>query len=144
MKYKLASYFCILILIISACTGKGRKGGAISGDQPADTGNAVITFAEYEHNFGIVKEGEKIGCIFSYTNTGKSALIIHSATTSCGCTVSKYNSRPINPGKSGTLEVVFDTEGRSGLQSKTITVNSNAVTPVVLLKITAEINSNNK
>ena len=144
MKYKLASYFCVAILIISACNGKGRKAGANSENQPADTGKAVISFAEYEHNFGSVNEGEKVGCIFSFTNTGTSALVIHSATTSCGCTVSKYNSKPIPPGNSGTLEVVFDTEGRSGLQSKTITVNSNAVVPVVLLKIIAEINSNNK
>ena len=45
---------------------------------------------------------------------------------------------------SGNLEVVFDTSGRNGMQTKTITVKSNASIPVVLLKITAEVVTNNK
>ena len=45
---------------------------------------------------------------------------------------------------SGNLEVVFDTSGRSGMQTKTITVKSNAQTPVVLLKITAEVVTTDK
>ena len=32
---------------------------------PADTtGTAVMTFQKLEHNFGVVKAGEKVGCIF--------------------------------------------------------------------------------
>jgi len=39
--------------------------------------------------------------------------------------------------------VVFDTSGRNGMQTKTITVKSNASKPVVLIKITAEVITTN-
>jgi hypothetical protein len=65
--------------------------------------------------------------------------VIESASTSCGCTVPKYNRSPIPAGKGGNLEVVFDSNGRNGMQTKTISVRSNSKTEVVILKITAEV-----
>jgi len=56
--------------------------------------------------------------------------------------VPKYNRKPILPGETGNIEVVFDTSGRSGIQTKTVTVESNASTPVVILKIISEVISN--
>jgi hypothetical protein len=72
--------------------------------------------------------------------------VINSATASCGCTIPKYNRKPIPPGKTGILEVVFDTSGKKGKQSKTIIVKSNATVSQMLLRITAEVtdNTNNK
>jgi hypothetical protein len=101
--------------------------------------NVKIIFKEYEHDFGKVAEGEKIACLFNFENKGTENLVIYSASASCGCTVPKYDSKPVSPGGNGNLEVVFDTSGRNGLQTKTITVKSNASVPVVLLKITAEV-----
>ena len=110
----------------------------------SDTGTAVLSFNEYEHDFGKVAEGEKVGYIFTFKNTGTADLVITSATTSCGCTVPKYSTKPISPGESGNLEVIFDTSGRNGVQTKSITVKSNAKIPVMILKITADvIDSNN-
>ena len=87
---------------------------------------------------------KKLRYVFTFENKGTANLVIASATTSCGCTVPKYDTKPIPPGGSGNLEVVFDTSGRNGMQTKTITVKSNASTPVVLLKITAEVVTNNQ
>jgi hypothetical protein len=143
MNNKLVPYFFLLILLLAGCGGRSHKAGKNSSNQSPDTVKAVISFAEYEHNFGRVNGGEKVSCIFSFRNAGTADLVINSAITSCGCTVPKYDKKPIGPGKSGSLEVVFNTEGRSGIQSKTITVQSNASTPVVMLKITAEIVMNN-
>ena len=42
-------------------------------------------------------------------------------------------------GSGGSLEVVFDTSARNGIQSKTVSVKSNSKTEVVILKITAEV-----
>ena len=103
-----------------------------------------MVFREYQHDFGKVAEGEKISYTFTFDNKGKSNLIISSATTTCGCTVTKYDKKPIPPGAGGILEVAFDTSGRSGMQTKIITVRSNATTPVALLKITAEVVTTNK
>jgi hypothetical protein len=142
MKKSFVIYSILALMIFSECGGRNQAGNN-SGVQAADTGKAVIRFNEYEHAFGKVKAGEKMGYIFTFKNTGSADLVISSATTSCGCTVSKYNRKPISPGKTGTMEVVFDTSGRNGIQSKTITVNSNATDPYVILKITAEVTGNN-
>jgi len=112
-----------------------------TGHSPGDT--ASISFNEYEHNFGTVKAGEKVGCVFTFRNNGTAPLVISSATTSCGCTVSKYDTKPVGPGQTGTVEVVFDSEGHNGRQSKSITIRSNATRPVVLLRITGEVKMDN-
>ena len=141
---KLILFFSIFVAIIStSCsTGTGKK---ITGsDQKQNNnGNSEIIFREYEHAFGNVDEGEKVSCIFTFDNRGNQDLIISSVITTCGCTIPKYNTKPIPPGGTGNIEVVFDTSGRSGMQTKTITVKSNAKTPVVLLKITADVETTN-
>ena len=103
-----------------------------------------LSSGNIKHDFGKVAEGEKVSYTFTFDNKGTGNLVIASATTTCGCTVPKYDTKPIPPGANGSLEVVFDTSGRNGMQTKTITVKSNASTPVVLLKITAEVVTNNK
>ncbi len=129
----------VVIISVQCGTDGGRKEReqAFTGSAEGDT--AVIVFREYEHNFGRVAEGEKVGYTFLFENGGKGNLAILSVSTSCGCTVPKYDKKPVRPGDKGTLEVVFDTSGRTGTQSKTITVRSNASVPVVMLKITAEV-----
>lgn len=127
----------IITLLLSQCGNAVKKDG--SGLSGSDTGTVKIVFREYEHNFGKVSEGEKVAYVFNFENPGTSDLVIASATTTCGCTVPEYDTKPIAPGKTGKIEVVFDTSGRNGMQTKTITVKSNAEPPVVLLKITAEV-----
>lgn len=134
------SVFPVLILLITISCGKNQKSSNNEAHSlVADTGKAVITFTEYEHNFGRVESGEKVACFFSYENAGTGNLVINSVSASCGCTVPKYNKKPLAPGENGTLEVVFNTAGYSGLQTKSITVHSNAEQPVVLIRIMAEV-----
>jgi hypothetical protein len=139
MKRFLIIYLVLIVALASNCGNITRKNTANSGVQPADSGSVIISFKEYEHNFGKVAEGEKVSYDFGFTNNGTGSLVILSATTSCGCTVPKYSTNPIAPGDKGNLEVVFDTSGRNGMQTKIITVRSNAVKKEVLLKITAEV-----
>jgi hypothetical protein len=141
MKKYLQLFPVVIIAALSSCAGRTGK---LGNDRiSSDTGKAVITFSEYEHLFGEVNEGEKVGCFFTFENTGTSDLVILAATTTCGCTVPEYDRKPVSPGETGKMEVVFDTSGRNGIQSKIITVRSNASNPVVMLKITAEVINNN-
>lgn len=121
------------------CGNNNGKGEGNTGAQTPPNENVKIAFREYEHNFGKVTEGEKVASVFTFENDGTEDLVITSAIASCGCTIPKYNKKPIPPGGAGSLEVVFNTSGRNGIQTKTITVKSNASVPVVLLKITAEV-----
>ena len=134
--------FVLVTIIVSNCnSGQGQNSAA---SKTNSSGTSVISFREYQHDFGKVAEGEKVSFTFTFDNKGETNLIISSATTTCGCTVPKYEAKPIPPGANGNLEVVFDTSGRSGMQTKAITVKSNATTPVVLLKITAEVVTTDK
>jgi hypothetical protein len=143
MKKNVQLYLIILFVALTGCAGKTQKGSDNTVSTSSDTGKAILTFREYEHQFGKVDEGEKVGCIFTFENTGTSDLVILAATTTCGCTVPEYDRKPVSPGETGKLEVIFDTSGRNGVQSKVITIRSNASNPVVLLKITAEVITNN-
>ncbi len=139
MKNKFIFSLIILIMCASGCgAGTSHEIDETSRGQ-APGGSTEISFKEYEHDFGKVVEGEKVAYVFTFHNKGPGNLVITSALTSCGCTVPKYDTKPIPPGDGGSLEVVFDTSGRNGIQSKTISVKSNATTPVVILKITAEV-----
>ena len=135
--------FILIAIIASNCINGTGKNSADSTSKSGFSGKSEIIFREYQHDFGKVAEGEKVSCNFTFDNKGTENLIISSATTTCGCTVSKYDKKPIPPGASGNLEVVFDTSGRNGMQTKTITVKSNASKPVVLIKITAEVITTN-
>ncbi|MFN8208138.1 MAG: DUF1573 domain-containing protein [Bacteroidales bacterium] len=85
----------------------------------------VINFGNDTYNFGSVKAGTPVVYEFEYSNKGKSDLIIHDVTVSCGCTAANSSAKSVSPGQSGRISVKFDTSGRSGEQNKTITVISN-------------------
>lgn len=141
------SLFIILTMVpavtlISCESGSaGSNSGSSEKRSPNDT--VTISFTEYEHDFGTVTAGEKVACVFTFENRGNSPLVISSATTSCGCTVSRYNTKPVSPGGKGTVEVIFDSSGMDGRQTKTITIRSNATRSVVFLKITGLVKSGN-
>ena len=72
-----------------------------------NTPKTTMTFGEYEHDFGTIKQDSENKFIFSFTNTGKEPLIIENAKGSCGCTVPQYPKEPIPPGGTGEIEVVY-------------------------------------
>jgi hypothetical protein len=137
MRNLLSALIAISVITLQGCNG--NKTRVPSGQ----AGTPEVVFREYEHAFGKVKEGEKISWQFMFDNKGPGDLVITGVSTTCGCTVTKYDVKPVAPGESGTIEAVFDTSDRSGMQTKTITVKSNASKPIILLKITAEVESGN-
>ena len=85
----------------------------------------TVKFAESEYDFGKVKEGEKVVHVYKFTNTGKEPLIINSAKGSCGCTVPEWPKDPVAPGATGEIKVEFNSKGKVGQQSKTVTIMAN-------------------
>jgi len=133
--------FLFISFLLCSCGSGNDKQREDASLQLSDTETSEISFTALEHDFGKVEEGEKVAFIFSFENKGPGNLVITSASTSCGCTVPKYDKRPIPPGEGGSLEVVFNTSGYNGMQIKTITVGSNSKTPVTVLKIIAYVTS---
>ena len=95
---------------------------------------AEITFESEVVDYGTIEKGDDGVREFKFTNTGSSPLYITQVRSSCGCTIPKKPTDSIMPGVEEVIEVKYDTN-RVGPIRKTITVSSNALTPVVALQI---------
>lgn len=98
-----------------------------------------IKFEEEEHDFGRITQGEKVSYAFKFKNIGKGNLIIASAAGSCGCTVPEFPKEPVLPGQEGKINVVFNSEGKSGIQEKTITVVTNCEPSTRVIRIKTNV-----
>ena len=78
------------------------------------------------HDFGTFNEdqGER-SCTFVVKNGGDAPLVLTRVLSSCGCTVAKYDTEPIQPGESGNVDVTYNPIGRPGPFEKSIWVHSN-------------------
>ena len=99
----------------------------------------VMKFDDTLHEFGTIHQGESVSHEFSFTNMGKTALIITGAVGSCGCTVPEYPHDPIQPGKSGIMKVTFNSAGKQGHQEKSVTISTNTVRGTHMLYIKGEV-----
>jgi predicted small lipoprotein YifL len=138
----------LFLLSVTSCGSKSNStdlpAGVVTNPNTAD-GNfdkdalPVISFEKDFHDFGKLISGEQVTYSFKFKNTGKSLLIISNVSTSCGCTVSSFPKQPIKPGEGSTIDVSFDSEGRHGLQTKSITVFTNTQPPTTTLRIQSQV-----
>lgn len=99
---------------------------------------AKIEFKTETVDYGEITKGADGIRVFEFTNTGTAPLIVSDVRSSCGCTIPKKPDAPIMPGKTGEIQVKYDTH-RVGPIRKAITVISNADTPTKVLKIKGEV-----
>ncbi len=85
----------------------------------------VATFNTLAYDFGDIKQGEKKEYTFELKNSGKRELLIRNVRSSCGCTAVSPSKNVIAPGETAPVKVVFDSTGKKGRQSKTVTVITN-------------------
>ena len=137
-------FHIVLIFFLASCIQEGNSSGHAETSGNVDNGGAKIVFESLEHDFGRVIEGEKVGWYFKYRNEGKGNLIIKRVSASCGCTAPDYDKKPLGPGEDATIKVVYDSNGRSGMEIKTVTVETNGDPSVVKLKLMVEVINNNE
>lgn len=92
---------------------------------PVKKEGASLDFKFTEHNFGELEEGPKAAVDFVFTNTGSKPLILTDVKASCGCTTPDWPKEPIAPGQSSKIKVEYNTQGRPGDFTKSITITSN-------------------
>lgn len=142
-------WFLILIVYTSLVSCDNRRNDKISDDAATQIAQALkdttsVLIIDSSYDFGKVTDGEKVNYSFRFKNMGTKPLVIAEATASCGCTVPQKPEKPILPGETGFIKIVFDSKGRVGTAHKTITVTSNAKPEFPQLVLTGEVISNKK
>jgi hypothetical protein len=145
-RYLLSFSLLFLMAGLHSCGPKGNHDGKIdsqdvniaaTADGTAPKGmEPIMTFDTEMHDFGKITQGERVKYSFKFKNTGKSEMIISDAKGSCGCTVPEIPKKPIAPGAEAVIGVEFNSEGKHGMNEKTVTIvsNSNPHTKVITIK----------
>jgi hypothetical protein len=109
-------YFAIASLVLLRA--------ALAEDKPAAGGKPQISFAEPIYDFQKVKSGEVVKHAFVFTNTGSATLNILEVKPGCGCTTAGTWDKTVEPGKSGSIPLQFNSTGFGGKVTKVATVIS--------------------
>lgn len=113
-------------------------------DYKMTEGASVISFSKTEHDFGTINEGDKVETTFDFKNTGKSALIITNARSTCGCTIPEYPKEPIPVGGTGSITVKFNSAGKPNQQNKVVTLTTNTASGKETVVIKANVTPKQK
>jgi len=134
------------VLIFGSCQNKSNGkldteliNNPISANETDVTKLPDIKFENDKYDFGIINKGESKSTEFKFTNTGNSDLIIEDAKGSCGCTVPIYPKEPIKPGAAALIKVTFNSEGKHGIQNKSVTLITNCIPSTKFLSIKANV-----
>ena len=79
--------------------------------------------------FGAVKQGVKLERDVTFRNEGRGPLCIRTVDVACGCLKADLlgDTRKFEPGASGVIRLVLDTDGRDGPIDKRVTLYTNSV-----------------
>ena len=132
----------ILVLLVSsafiACNVRRNDkvvDDAVKQSATAMLDTTMVQLIDSVYNFGKITDGEKVTFNFRFKNVGAKPLVITSTSASCGCTVPEKPERPVLPGETGFIKVVFNSKGKTGHNEKNITVmaNTNPAFPQLVL-----------
>jgi hypothetical protein len=96
---------------------------------------AKIEFDELVWDFGEIIEGDIVEKKFKFTNTGNAPLEIIATSASCGCTRPSFPFLDIAPGDSNVIGVSYNSVGKDGIQNPEVTIESNTIARITILKI---------
>lgn len=102
-------------------TGVPAGAGSAADNRPAPK----IQFSSVAYDFGKVKQGEVIKHDFIFTNVGASTLEITDVKPGCGCTTAGSWDKKVEPGKTGSIPLQFNSSGFGGSVSKSAIVTCN-------------------
>jgi len=136
----------VMGILFSSCEeeSKALSTDIVTNDATAEEGAASeampkIKFEKDLYDFGEISQGEKVSFSYSFTNTGDADLVITSAQGSCGCTVPTWPKEPIKAGATAQIDVVFDSNGKSGKQHKQVTIVANTSPATNIVALTGSV-----
>jgi hypothetical protein len=122
---------CILLVLFAGCSGGDQKSpglssGSAKSQAMTDTARFTsIQWLDSARDYGKIPEGQKLDVAFRFRNTGTTPLVIGRVQPSCGCTIAEQPREPIAPGAEGQIRASFNSEGRAGVNHKTLLVTAN-------------------
>ncbi|MBK9486254.1 MAG: DUF1573 domain-containing protein [Chitinophagaceae bacterium] len=137
-------YILVLLVCSAIVSCDVRRKDKIADDSETQKALALkdsttVQIIDSAYNFKTVTDGEKVMYSYRFKNIGTKPLVIVEATASCGCTVPQKPEKPILPGETGFIKIVFDSKGRVGEAHKTISVISNAKPEFPTLILTGNV-----
>ena len=108
----------LLLTTVSSCTLTDHNDSNISTDLIDNENPPVIEFVEATFDFGSINQGDVVRHDFTFTNTGKTPLVIQSVKADCGCTTPSWPKEMIQPGETEKISVQFDSEWKPGGKTK--------------------------
>jgi len=122
MRYLLT---CLIAASLIAGCKSNDKSGVTANTIIDSTQFTTIQWLDSTKDFGKIEEGQKLEVSFRFKNTGNKPLVIEKVQPSCGCTVAEQSTEPIAPGAEGQVKASFNSEGRTGVNHKTLFVTAN-------------------
>ena len=112
-----------ILLTLSACLAFA----AGYAEKPVKGAHLRLENATY--NFGDVpRKGGDLVREFTFTNDGTVPLVVTRVISSCSCLKASYSKRPVAPGESGTISIIYEPhKSEPGVFNKVIQVYSNSV-----------------
>jgi len=115
----------IVAILISGCHNTASTEKATNAAMTDSARYTTIEWLDSARDFGKIPEGQKLDVSFRFRNTGTTPLVIGQVRPSCGCTIAEQPQEPIAPGSEGQIKAVFNSEGRTGINHKTLFVTAN-------------------
>ena len=105
----------------------------------------VVSVDKTTHDFGnIFTDQGPVSCTFTFKNISKQPILLLQAVSSCGCTTTEWTREPIQPGKTGTVNAVYDNNDGPYPFDKTITVYVSELKKPIVLHLRGSAHENAK
>lgn len=99
--------------------------------------NTQVTVASTTINLGTFEQQQRDTTIY-LKNVGDERLVVLDMVASCGCTVVEYDKRPVSPGDSLALRVVYSAD-KKGYFNKTINLHCNIASSPIVFRLTGVV-----
>jgi len=109
----------------SSAQTKDASPGTGATAAPRGGSGPKIQFAELVYDFGKVNSGVVVKHDFVFTNIGTATLQIIDVRPGCGCTTAGTWDKQIEPGKTGSIPLEFNSASFGGAVAKSATVTCN-------------------
>jgi Protein of unknown function (DUF1573) len=113
MKTTIAVLFLMISTSFAALCGNDGK---VNSDP-----KTTIKWEAKVFDFGKIELRKDAKHEFTFINLSEQPVVLKNVKSSCGCTVTDYDRKPILPGKEGSVSVTYDAK-RTGPFKKTVTI----------------------